>query len=95
MSVFKLFGKSFSSLAEFGVQALLPAQRATKIVKSDTENLPGGAARAIWSATEGTLNLVFPDGSETTAFPVFPGMNQISVLRVKTGGTAADVWALY
>jgi len=94
--VYNIGGKKFKDLADYGTAALIPAQDLVKIVPSDTEDLPDGTARSIWSGTAGTVNLVLGNGHEVTDFPVFPGRNEIAnVVRVKLGGTANDLWAMY
>lgn len=78
-----------------GVDALMSASVYAPVTKDDNNDLPGGICRALWVGTAGTANLVQPDGTERTNFPLLEGENPIMVARVKTGGTAADIWALY
>jgi len=86
----------FRFLYSYGFAAIAPSQKAIKITKNDAEDLPDGPCRAIWSKTDGTINVVWPDGSEASDFPIFAGMNQFAVARVKTGGTTSDdIWAVY
>lgn len=93
--MFRIFGKRYSSLADFGVAALLPSPKPVKVTKHDTDDLPNGACRGLWVGTAGTASLRLLDGSEVADFPLFLGWNPISVLGVKTGGTADNIWALY
>lgn len=64
-------------------------------VTKATSNLPNGQCRALWVGTAGTANLVDLSGETLTDFPLKEGLNPISVVRVSTGGTASDIWALY
>ena len=65
------------------------------VVKHDTNNFTEGFCKGLLVGTAGTANLVQPDGTERDDVPLQAGYNPICVLRVKTGGTADDIWALY
>lgn len=57
------------------------------------ENVPDGA-RALLIGSAGTLNLDLLDGTTVTGVPVQAGVFPVSVLRVRTGGTASNIWAM-
>ena len=65
------------------------------VTKSDSVDLPDGIPRAICVGTAGTLNFIDSSGTEITSFPAQQGYNPIYPKRIKTGGTATDIWALY
>jgi len=68
------------------------ATTASAVTKSDSTVVN---ARALWIGTAGTLNLVDLDGNTLTSFPVQAGLLPLAVQKVKTGGTASDIWAFY
>lgn len=68
------------------------ATKAAAVTKSDATVLN---ARALWIGTAGTINLVDLDGNTLTDFPAKAGLLPLAVNKVKTGGTADDIWALY
>ena len=68
-----------------------PARTATKATKHDTNTQN---AKALWVGTAGTANLTDPEGNTMTDFPLKAGLNPIQVSRVRTGGTADDIWLL-
>lgn len=65
------------------------------VTKDDNNDLPEGICRALLVGVEGTLTLVTPDGREVSDVPVVQGYNPLFVKRVKTGGTADNIFALY
>jgi len=71
-----------------------PAAVYAPVTKADAD-LPGGVCYALLVGTAGTANLMQPDGTTRTAVPLQAGYNPILALQVRTGGTAADIWALY
>jgi len=68
-----------------------PATGATKATKHDTNVQK---ARALWIGTAGTLNIEDANGSALTNFPAKEGLLPLAVGKVKTGGTADDIWLL-
>ena len=72
-----------------------PAALIRPIIKSDTADLPNGACRAVLAGTPGTANLMDASGNALTGIPLQQGYNPIGVLRIMTGGTADNLWALY
>lgn len=54
-----------------------------------------GPCRAVLCGTAGTLNGTDADGNTFAAIPLQVGYNPISLSAVATGGTAANLWALY
>ena len=95
MTAVTVHGRKLKDVRDAGPDALLGASVYAPVIKHDTNDLPGGICRALLVGTAGTANLVQPDGTERTAVPLQAGLNQLMVLRVKTGGTAANIWALY
>jgi hypothetical protein len=71
-----------------------PARSLVLITKSDSTDISSGPCRALLVGTAGTANLVDASGTEVTNVPLQQGYNPIMVRRIKTGGTAADIWAL-
>ena len=65
------------------------------VVKDDSSDLPEGVCRALLVGVAGTLNLVTPDGRVVDDVPVTKGYNPLFVARVRLGGTADNVFALY
>lgn len=66
-----------------------------KVTKSDTADLPDGVCRGLLVGTAGTANLDDLRGNARTSVPLQQGYNPLRVRRVRTGGTADDIWALY
>jgi hypothetical protein len=64
------------------------------VVKANTD-LPDGVTKGLACGTSGTVNLVDASGNDIVGFPLQQGYNPLSVIQVKTGGTATDIWALY
>jgi len=65
------------------------------VTKSDTVDLVDGTCRALLVGTAGTANLIDGIDGVRADVPLQQGYNPICVKRVKTGGTATDIWALY
>ncbi len=65
------------------------------LVTKAASDLPNGVCRALLCGTAGTVNLVDGSGNVCTSYPLQQGYNPISVVRVSTGGTADNIWALY
>lgn len=76
-------------------QAGAPAVNVALITPSDTVDLPGGLCRFIQVGGAGLINFIDADGTTVTGFPVVAGRNDVMVKRLKTGGTATNVWAAY
>ena len=72
-----------------------PASQVVPIEPDDETDLPGGVCRALLVGTAGTANLVDASGTERSGVPMQQGFNPIGAARVMTGGTAANLWALY
>ena len=81
-----------SDLPNFDIQT---SSKYPLVTKSDTVDLPNGVCRALWVGTAGTANILEPDGTERALFPLQAGLNPIQVSRVKLGGTADAIYALY
>ncbi len=72
-----------------------PAGILRKVTKSDSADLPDGVPFALLIGTAGTLNMVDDSGTDCAAVPAQQGYNPIRPRRIKAGGTADDIWALY
>jgi hypothetical protein len=72
-----------------------PASRILPITPDDENDLAGGICRALLVGTAGTATLVDASGAEQSGVPLQQGFNPIGVRRVKTGGSAVNLWALY
>lgn len=72
-----------------------PTSKFVPVTKHDTNNLPQGACRALLVGVSGTANITEEDGTERTDVPLQTGYNPIRCIRIKTGGTADNIWALY
>jgi hypothetical protein len=72
-----------------------PYRRWVKITPDDDADLPGGVCLGLLVGGAGTANLIDQFGVETTSVPLQAGVNRLMVKRVKTGGTASEIWALY
>lgn len=65
------------------------------VTKDDNEDLPEGICRGLLVGVEGTLNLTTPEGRAVNDVPVVRGYNPLFVARVRAGGTADNIFALY
>jgi hypothetical protein len=72
-----------------------PASHIEPVTPDDDNDLPGGTCRALLVGTAGTATIVDASGVEQSGVPLQQGFNPIGVRRVKTGGSAASLWALY
>lgn len=72
-----------------------PASQLVPITLDDDTDLPDGVCRALLVGAAGTANLIDASGVERVSVPLQQGYNPIGVQRVKTGGSAANIWALY
>ncbi len=72
-----------------------PASRVVPIVPDDESDLPEGVCRGLLVGTAGTANLIDASGEARTGVPLQQGFNPIGVARIMTGGSAANLWALY
>ncbi|MHA1525142.1 MAG: spike base protein, RCAP_Rcc01079 family [Alphaproteobacteria bacterium] len=72
-----------------------PARELASVTKDDATDLPKGVCRALLVGTPGTANMVDAAGNTLTNVPLQQGYNLLRVARIKTGGTAGDIWALY
>lgn len=74
---------------------LTPSRHYAPVTKDDDHDLPDGVCVGLLVGAPGSANLVQPDGAVREGVPLQQGYNQFVVRRVKTGGTADDIWALY
>lgn len=72
-----------------------PAFKIVPITPNDAADLPEGVCRGLLVGTAGAANLVDASGAERTGVPLQQGFNPIGVARLKTGGSASNIWALY
>lgn len=72
-----------------------PASKLVPVTKSDDTDLPNGTCRALLVGTGGTATLLDATGTERVDVPLQQGFNPIGVQRIKLGGTADNIWALY
>jgi hypothetical protein len=72
-----------------------PASRLEPITANDDDDLPGGVCRALLVGSAGTADMIDASGIERTGVPLQQGYNPIGAMRIKTGGTATNLWALY
>lgn len=71
-----------------------PSGNFPKVTKSDTVDIPGGPTRGLLVGTAGTATVIDATGATRTDVPLQAGYNPLRVKRIKTGGTADDIWAL-
>lgn len=71
-----------------------PLDMIVPVTKADAA-LPDGPCRALWVGSAGTVNIRDGSGAVRANVPVFQGINPIVCQEVRTGGTAADIWAGY
>ena len=72
-----------------------PARSLIKVTKSDTVDIASSVCRALLVGTAGSATLIDASGAEVANVPLQQGFNPIMVRRIKTGGTAENIWALY
>ena len=82
------------SLNSYATSPSAPARRYAPVVKEDAD-LPGGVCKALLVGVAGTANLHDADGTPRAGVPLQQGYNPLCCARVGSGGTAADIWALY
>lgn len=70
-----------------------PAYKYAPITKHDTDTF--APTRGLLVGTAGTANLTEIDDTERTNVPLQAGYNPLICKRIKTGGTASDIWGLY
>lgn len=80
--------------AKYGDPSSAPADLIVPVTKA-VADLPDGACRSLLVGTAGTANIVDGGGVTRSNVPLQAGYNPIVCQRVLTGGTAADIWALY
>lgn len=65
------------------------------VTKDDNNDLPDGPCRGLLVGTAGSANLTDIDGVDCDAVPLQAGYNPLVVARVRLGGDADNIWALY
>jgi hypothetical protein len=91
----KVHGSTYPDVRDLPNYNLASASSDVAVTKHDTNEFADGTCRGLWVGTAGTANLTQDDGTERVNFPLKEGPNPIRVKRVKTGGSADDMWALY
>lgn len=71
-----------------------PARFYVPVTKGNAEFVDG-ACRGLLVGTAGTANLVDMKGVTRNNVPLQQGYNPLRCQKVLTGGTAADIWAIY
>lgn len=71
------------------------AQRVQPVTKSDTDDIAGGPCMGLLVGVGGTANIIDGAGVSRDNVPLQAGYNPIAARRVRTGGTASDIWALF
>jgi hypothetical protein len=79
---------------QYGDASIAPADDFVPVTKADAD-LAGGTCRGLLVGTAGTANLQTAAGVTRANVPLQQGYNPIVCKQVRTGGTAADIWALY
>lgn len=77
------------------LNVMAPAVDYVPVTKDDANDLPNGLCKGLLVGTPGTANLTTHNGTARDGIPLQAGFNPIRALRVRTGGTAADIVALY
>lgn len=71
-----------------------PAKSWAKVTKSNSTTYSG--VRALLVGVGGSANLTDSNGNDTDDVPLQFGYNPLyGVTKVRTGGTADDIWVLY
>lgn len=72
-----------------------PAAKIVPITPDDDNDLPDGVCRALLVGSGGSATIIDASGAERVDVPLQQGFNPIGAQRVKFGGTASNLWALY
>ncbi len=72
--------------------AIRTARDVVKLTKGAGE-IP--VTRALYVATEGTMNFVTADGTTVSDFPALAGVLPLQIIELLASGTADDIWGLY
>lgn len=72
-----------------------PSGPAQGILPITPANTTIATTKAILCGTTGTLNGIDEFGNAFTGLPLQQGYNPLRLTQVSTGGTAANLWALY
>lgn len=79
--------KSFPALGSLGFGS-------SQVVPSNNDLIPGSYSRGLIIGTAGTLNVTFPDGTTADGIPATEGFFPFFVAKVRTGGTASNIWTV-
>ena len=83
-----------SIIPKYGDPSSAPADDLVQITKAD-EDLPDGPCRGLLVGVAGTANLVTLADQPRANVPLVQGWNPVACRRVRPGGTASDIWAIY
>lgn len=73
---------------------IIPAQDMIKVTPGASE-FTEGPCRALWIGEAGTINITPQSGIDRDAVPAQVGLLPVSCTKVRAGGTATDIWAIY
>lgn len=71
-----------------------PGDDIVPVTKADAD-LPDGVCSALLVGTAGTANIVTAKGVTRNNVPLQEGLFPVRCIRVLTGGTASNIWAIY
>jgi hypothetical protein len=66
-----------------------------KVVELTKGAGPIPRTRAVYVATEGTMNFVDASGATITDFPALAGVLPLQIIELSSGGTVDNVWGIY
>lgn len=75
-------------------QQMLIGRDLVELTPSDTE-FANGISKGLWIGVSGTINITTQDGSDLDGVPVVSGYFPIACKKLRSGGTATDVYAVY
>ena len=81
-------------MANSHASKIIPGSDVIKITKSANEFV-GGPCRALWIGTAGTINITPLSGTDRDDFPAQVGLLPVQCIKVRLGGDADDIWAIY
>lgn len=73
----------------------IDAARDYRLVTKSEDEIATGPCRGLLVGTAGTANLTTLEGDDRDAVPLVKGYNMLACSKVRPGGTADDIWALY
>lgn len=73
----------------------MDAARDWVLVTKSSDEIESGPCRGLLVGTAGTANLTTIDGDDRDNVPLVKGYNMLACSKVREGGSADDIWALY